>query len=131
MRTDQQRIGDGVEQAALDLAKPHFPKACLTKGSGAVYKDGDLAGVGALCVECKGSGKAGKGLRIDRRDWDKVKHQARGRLLIPVHVGVDHDGELVALIPFADLIMIEAADEASVSNMEVVDEDEDVSPDHP
>lgn len=104
MRTKQQQIGDELEQVALQIAKAEFPEAALTKGSGCVDKDGDVAGVGPLFLECKNSRTPGKGRSISKGHWISIKSKARRLILTPVHLGFDDDGEVVALIPFKDLV---------------------------
>lgn len=103
-RTKQQGIGDELEQAALKVAQEFFDGACLTRGSGCVDQDGDVAGVPGVHVECKNSNKPGKGRSISKADWQGIKAKARKRLLVPAHVGFDDDGEIVVLIPFKDLL---------------------------
>jgi len=105
-RTSQQDTGDELEQEALRIAKEFFDGACLTKGSGSVNQDGDVAGVPGLHVECKNSVKPGKGRSISKKDWNAIKAKARRRLLIPAHVGFDDDREIVVLVPFKDLLAL-------------------------
>lgn len=104
MRTPQQKTGDAVEQAALKEAQEWFEEAHLTKASGSTYGDGDIAGVLDLFIDTKGSEKHGRGRSVPKADWTKIKAQARALNGVPVHVGFDDDGELVALIPFRDLL---------------------------
>ena len=103
-RTPQQKIGDRLEQAALEAALDYHSDARLTKGSGSLNQDGDISGIGDLHVECKNSEAYGKGRSISKKDWAKIKKQARKRCQIPVHLGYDDDGEIVALIPWDDLV---------------------------
>jgi len=103
-RTPQQDIGDELEQDALTMANKVYPDASLTKGSGSLNQDGDIAGVPDMHVECKNSAKPGKGRSIAKADWIKIKNQARRRGLTPCHLGYDDDGEIVALIPWEDLL---------------------------
>lgn len=105
-RTKQQKIGDKLEQAALAAAREFFPGARLTKGSGSVNQDGDISGIYELYVECKNTDRPGKGRSISKSDWTYIKACARRWLMIPVHLGFDDDGEIVALIPFKDLIAL-------------------------
>lgn len=102
-RTPQQKTGDEVEQAALKVCQEYFHAAQLTKGSGNLHGDGDIEAIPVL-VDCKGSDKPGRGRSVPKRDWEKIKAQARKWQKVPVHVGFDDDGELVALIPFDDLM---------------------------
>jgi len=95
-----------VEAAALEAASSLFPEAHLTRGSGSTHNDGDIEGVGELFVECKGSEKPGRGRSIGKKDWEKAKSQAYARALIPTHVGFDDDGDLVALVPWSDLVAL-------------------------
>jgi hypothetical protein len=103
-RTSQQDTGDELEQEALRLAQEFFEDACLTKGSGCVNQDGDVANVPSLHVECKNSIKPGKGRSISKADWTSIKAKARKRVQVPIHLGFDDDREVVALIPWSDLL---------------------------
>jgi len=105
MRTRQQRTGDKVEQAAIKAAQAYFSEAGTTKGSGNVAHDGDIKGLPYLHVDCKGSEEPGKGRSVSKAEWRQIKAQARKRSMTPVHVGIDDDGELVALCPWDDLVV--------------------------
>jgi hypothetical protein len=107
MRTPQQNTGDEVEAAALQLVQEFFPEASLTKGSGNLHGDGDVEGAGQLFIDCKGSEKPGRGRSVPKKDWEKIKAQALKWNKIPVHVGFDDDGELVALISLKHLVASE------------------------
>lgn len=109
MRTPQQKTGDAVEQAALKICQEYFPAAHLTKGSGNLHGDGDIEGI-PVFVDCKGSEKPGRGRSVPKKDWEKIKQQARKWKKIPVHVGLDDDGELVALVPLNDLMCMVKSD---------------------
>jgi hypothetical protein len=106
MRTPQQKIGDRLEQAALAEAKKWFADAKLTVASGSTYNDGDLAGVSNTFIDCKGSDTPGKGLSVSKADWKKIKQQAARLTRIPIHLGLDHDGEIVAFIPWGELLAL-------------------------
>lgn len=108
MRTQQQKIGDRLEQQALADARQFFTNAELTKASGQCYQDGDIRGLPGLHVECKNSDQPGKGRSISKKDWAKIKAQAYKRHFVPVHLGLDDDGKVVALLPWEDLVAISA-----------------------
>lgn len=104
MRSPQQKTGDRLESDALAQARERFPDADLTRGSGNVNHDGDVVGVPELHVECKNSEVLGKGRSISKKDWLKTKEQAQRRCLTPAHLGYDDGGEIVALVPWRDLL---------------------------
>lgn len=108
MRTQQQKTGDRLEVACLQLVHQYtcWEDARLTKGSGNVHLDGDISGVDDMHLECKNSEAPGKGRSITKKDWAAIKSRAYKRCLTPVHLGFDDDGEVVALVPFRDLLSL-------------------------
>ena len=106
MKTKQQKIGDRLEQQALTAARKFFPSADLTRASGQCYQDGDIRGLPGLHIECKNSDKPGKGRSVSKQNWLKIKAQAHKRQFVPVHLGFDDEGQVVALIPWEDLVAI-------------------------
>jgi hypothetical protein len=103
-RTPQQKIGDRLEQKALTVCRDFFPDAKLAPGSGSLNGDGDILGIPHLFLECKNTATLGKGRSIGKQDWLKIKSQALRWHKVPVHLGLDDNDKVVALIPLQDLL---------------------------
>ena len=83
-------IGDVLEQ----YIQKQYPNLRITKGSGSVYADGDLAGKN-FTVESKGT--IGKSIAIGLKVWHKIikEAQTQGKYPLLIEGFIDEDSKQV------------------------------------